>query len=176
MNTPPPTRKAGFDPFRITRPDPILLKHYVIVSLLSGPLFPIVFLPLWFKYKTMEYHFDEDGVSMRWGALFRREIHLTYRRIQDIHLTRGVIQRKLGLANVELQTASGSATPEMTIEGVLAAEQLRDFLYTQMRGAQDDDESIEEATPESTGEDEALALLREIRDLLQEAAGSGEGS
>ena len=57
----------------------------------------------------------------------------------------------------------------MSIEGVLQAEQLRDYLYAEMRGAKSDvnvagvsrsESSLDSAEPE----DEALALLREIRD------------
>lgn len=37
---------------------------------------------------------------MSWGILFPREVHLTYRRIQDIHLTRNVLQRWMRLDTV----------------------------------------------------------------------------
>ena len=40
----------------------------------------------WFRYHTMRYRFDAEGVSMSWGILFRREVLLNYSRIQDIHL------------------------------------------------------------------------------------------
>ena len=51
--------------------------------------------------------FDEEGISVRWGILFRREINLTYARIQDIHLRSNFIERWLNLARIEVQTASG---------------------------------------------------------------------
>jgi len=70
----------------IERPSPQLLKYYLLTSLVTGPLFPIVFLPQYFKYYTLRYRFDDEGISMRWGILFRREIVLNYARIQDIHL------------------------------------------------------------------------------------------
>ena len=107
----------AFDPRRIERPDSSLLKYYVIMSLLTGPGFLVVFWPLFFKYETLKYRFEDEGMSMSWGFLFRHEINLTYRRIQDIHLTRNLVQRWLGLATVSIQTASGSASPEMNIEG-----------------------------------------------------------
>ena len=100
---------ADFDPLAITRPEPVLMKYYACVALLAAPGFPIVFLTLYFKYSTLKYKFDQDGVSMSWGILFRREVHLTYRRIQDIHLTRNLLQRWMGLATVAIQTASGSS-------------------------------------------------------------------
>ena len=123
-----------FQSGELERPDTSLLKYYALISLLTGPGIVVMFLPLFFKYETLRYKFEDDGMSMSWGILFRHEIHLTYRRIQDIHLSRNLIQRWLGLATLSIQTASGSASPEMNIEGILEAEHLRDYLYSRMRG------------------------------------------
>ena len=156
-----------FDPRGLERPDPVLMRYYLLLCLLTGPGLLVAFWPYWFKYRTLRYRFDDEGMSMSWGVLFRREIHLAYRRVQDIHLTRNVVQRWLGLATVKVQTASGGGGPEMQIEGVLEAEALRDFLYARMRGARMD-AAAGPSTPEGNGgDDEALALLREIRDLLR---------
>ncbi|HVW37668.1 MAG TPA: PH domain-containing protein [Pirellulales bacterium] len=167
--------QAPIDPRQITRPDPALMKYYLIVSLLTGPGFVVAILPLWFKYETLRYRFDDDGISISWGILFRREVHLTYRRIQDIHLTRNLLQRWMGLATVSVQTASGSSSPEATIDGILAADALRDFLYAKMRGVREhvSDAAVSSAGPEiaANGQgDEPLELLREIRDALRRLA------
>ncbi len=164
--------RMTFDATSIQRPDTSLARYYGLVSLLSGPFFPIAFLPFYFKYITLRYKFDESGVSMSWGILFRREIQLTYRRIQDIHLTRNIVQRWMGLATVAIQTASGSAGPEMSIEGVLQANELRDYLYRQMRGARGETEATSDDSTQSESSDEPLALLREIRDLLKDNSSS----
>jgi putative membrane protein len=160
-------RHPGFDPFAITRPDPALLRYYVVTTLVATlcflPITLVALLPNLFKYRTLRYRFDDEGVSMAWGVLFRREINLTYRRIQDIHVTRNLFQRWMGLATVAIQTASGSAGPEMSIEGILQVDELRDFLYSRMRGARGDAE-VDQKTSEPA--DEALRLLREIRDEL----------
>ena len=123
------------DLFAIERPAPILLAYYFISSFLLGPLFFIPLIPLYFRYHTLRYRFDEEGISMRWGILFRREINLTYARIQDIHLRTNVVERWLGLARIEVQTASGSSGAEMTLEGLLAFDAIRDYLYGRMRGS-----------------------------------------
>ncbi len=167
----------AFDPRRISRPDPKLQTYYLMVALAGGPFYPIVVLPLLFKYHTLEYRFDEAGMSMSWGVLFRREIYLTYRRIQDIHVTRNLLQRWLGLSTVSVQTASGAATPEMMVEGILEAEELRDYLYHQMRGAKGQAEAAPPgSSPASAAAapepDEALTLLHDIRDALQACARS----
>lgn len=154
---------GDFDPRSITRPEPVLLTYYLWVSLLTVLGFPFVFLAHYCKYATLRYRFDDEGISMSWGVLFKREVVLAYRRIQDIHVTRNLFQRWLGLASVSIQTASGSGSAEMTIEGITRADELRDFLYRQMRGVKDDLPG--EQTPDAG--DGALALLTDIRDRLQ---------
>lgn len=121
----------------IERPHRNLWTLYLLRALLTGPAFPIVAVVLYFRYHTMRYRFDAQGVHMRWGILFRREVNLTYRRIQDIHLRSGLFQRWLGLADVLVQTAAGSASAEMTLEGLCEYETVRDFLYARMRGHDD---------------------------------------
>lgn len=139
------------DIFAIERPDSSLLTYYTLRSAILGPLFFLVWLPLYFRYRTLRYTFDEEGVSMAWGILFRREIHLTYSRIQDIHLVSNVVERWLGLARVQIQTASGSSKAEMVLEGLQEYGRVRDFLYARMRGTQEEQER-----PRRPGGDEAL--------------------
>ncbi len=149
-----------FDATKITRPDDSLLTYYFIVSLLATVAFPFVFVPLFIRFKTLQYRFDDKGVSMCWGLLFRREVYLTYARLQDIHVTRNIIERWMGLAKVPIQTASGTSGATMRIEGIRQPDPLRDFLYLRMRDVHDDVES------EGSYDAESTELLREIRDEL----------
>ena len=96
----------SFDPSTITRPDARLMKYYVIVALLSVFAFPITLFVLWIKYRTLRYRFDDEGIWRAQGLLWRSEVNVTYRRIQDIHLTNGLLQRWLGLSTVSIQTAA----------------------------------------------------------------------
>jgi len=170
-NDPPSATPAidAFDARNLDRPAPILLWYYVIISLLYTVGFVVMMPMLFFRYHTLRFKFDDDGILLSWGVLFRREIQLTYRRIQDIHVTRNILQRWMGLANVAIQTASGSAGAEMIIEGVLEADGLRDFLYKKMRGARGDDEQTGDVPSDAVGapDDEALVLLRQIRDEIR---------
>ena len=153
----------------IERPHRKLLQYYFIVSLILGPLFFLIFIPLSFRFRTLRYRFDPEGISMRWGILFRREINLTYARIQDIHLRSGIIERHLGLARIEVQTASGSAKAEMTIEGLLEFEEVRDYLYLQMRGM-----GAGSRTPTTTASGAAPELAQVLRDVTRELRGLRE--
>jgi uncharacterized membrane protein YdbT with pleckstrin-like domain len=157
------TRTPDVSILSLERPHPALWKYYVIVAVLSGPGIFITLPYLFFRYHTLRYRFDDEGVHMKVGLLFRREVNLTYARIQDIHLRSGFIQRWLGLANVEIQTASGSSNAEVVIEGFKEFEAIRDFLYTRMRGYQ----GRKAAPPQTTSPDgELLTVLHAIRDEL----------
>lgn len=169
----------GFDPRTIQRPDPALMTYYVLVSLLTLVGFPIVLLAYYIRYRTLRYKFDDEGISMSVGLFFKKEILLTYRRIQDIHVSRNLFERWLGLASISIQTASGASGTEMTLVGIREPELLRDYLYTRMRGARGDATagasaahvpSVHGATESghAADGDEVLILLRDIRDRLGE--------
>jgi putative membrane protein len=145
--------------FALERPHKNLLWLYLIRCLLSGPFVFLTLPMLFFRYMTLRYSFDEQGVSMRWGILFRREINVAYARIQDIHLASGILQRWLGLANLQVQTASGSAAAEITIEGLKEHEAVRDFLYARMRGS---DSAPPRANTHNAPSGEAVEILQEI--------------
>ena len=143
--------------FAIDRPHEKLLKYYVFKALTTLPAFPVTLLILYFRYHSMRYRFDAEGISMRWGILFRHEIVLNYARIQDVHLESNVVERWLGLARIAIQTASGSGGAEMTIEGLLQFEAVRDFLYSRMRGSVN-----AEHKPDTSSQDPLAGVLREI--------------
>jgi uncharacterized membrane protein YdbT with pleckstrin-like domain len=160
----------------IERPHPALWNYYVIRAILTGPGLIVALPYLYFRYHTLRYKFDGEGIHMKVGILFRREINLTYSRIQDIHLRSGLLQRWMGLADVQIQTASGSSGPELIIEGFKEFEFIRDFLYTRMRGYQKHSapETAVSATscpsvasPTAPADNEVVGLLLGIRDEIR---------
>ncbi len=148
----------------ITRPNPRLLAYYVVRAMLV-PFWFVVLPYHYFRYSTMRYRFDGEGIMMSWGVLFRREITLTYSRIQDIHLTSNFVQRWFGLANLEIQTAAGTTAAEMTLEGCLEVERIRDFLYAKMRGAHAPAKESGAAATAEPAATIATALLHVAEDL-----------
>lgn len=156
----------------IERPHPRLLTYYLLVAAVIPPLFPIVIVPLYFRYHTLRYRFTDEGISMRWGILFRREVIIQYARIQDIHLRSNVVERWLGLARVLVQTASGNSAAEMTLEGLQEFEAVRDFLYARMRGVKDRTPPVQVAgsggSAGSTGDAELATALRDVAAELRQ--------
>ena len=151
----------------IERPHPNLMKMYLLQAIAANVLFPIVIWPLYFKYHTLRYRIDDEGVSASWGILFKREIHLTYKRIQDIHVKRNIFERWLGIGTVEVQTASGSAGAELALEGMGDYEAVRDYLYRRMRGLADEPAREDVHAGPAGAEAEAVALLHGIYSELE---------
>ena len=153
----------------IQRPRESLMTYYALKALAATVAFPFVFPYLYFRYHTMRYRFDTDGIHMKWGIIFRREVLLNYSRVQDIHLRSNLIERWLGLARIEIQTASGSENANMTLEGMEDPEGMRDFLYSRMRGTRGDKaESV--ADPLAAVLHEIAGELREIRTLVEKSS------
>ncbi len=154
------------------RPHSKLLILYLLRSLTALFMFPFVFLPLLCKYISLRYHFEKEGIGASWGIFFKKQVFLTYARIQDIHVSRGLIERWLRLGTVEVQTASGSATAELSIVGLEEFDAIRDFLYTKMRGARGETPTEIQTTGE---ESESLVLLKQIRDEIRSVREAVEG-
>jgi len=161
--------------FSLQRPLPSLLRYYWLSAFFWGPAFFIPLILNSLRYRTIRYEFSADGVTMRWGGLERREVSLAYARIQDIQVRANVLERWLGLARLEIQTASGDAKAEMTLEGLPQPLAVRDFLYNRSRGARNLPPSAAGSTVDG---DEALtqvlqevaAEMRAIRQLLERPA------
>jgi len=152
----------------IERPRKELLTWYFFKALATVIAFPFTMLYFYFRYHTMRYRFDAEGIHMSWGILMRHEIMLNYSRIQDIQLHSNVIERWLGLTRIEVQTAAGASDSEMTLEGMPDPEGMRDFLYSRMRGSH-----VGAATAAAGAEPlegvltEVASELRSIRELLE---------
>ena len=154
---------------RLERPREQLLTWYFLKALATVLAFPVTMLLFYFRYHTMRYKFDEDGIHMSWGILMRHEIMLNYSRIQDIQLHSNVIERWLGLTRIEVQTAAGTSDSEMTLEGLPNPEAMRDFLYSRMRGAHTAAPAPANAAPEPLQSVllEIASELRSIREVLE---------
>lgn len=175
-----PQEQDSFDPKSLERPAPQLLTYYLLQSIFAGPAIVFALPYIWFRYQTLRYTFEESGMRMRVGLIFQKEVVTAYRRIQDIHVTSNIVQRWLGISTVSIQTASGSALPEIVLEGVTNPESVRDWLYARLRGARGETTSTPTAQQEPTvataTEKEVSQLLSEIRDNLATLARNKQAS
>jgi putative membrane protein len=152
----------------VDRPRKELLTWYFFKALATLFAFPVTMLLFYFRYHTMRYKFDAEGIHMSWGILMRHEIMLNYSRIQDIQLHSNVVERWLGLIRIEVQTAAGTSDSEMTLEGLPDPEGMRDFLYSRMRGSHPGTTTAAAGSAPLEGVlNEVASELRSIRELLE---------
>jgi putative membrane protein len=61
-------------------------------------------------YQRFEYELTEDTLDIASGVASRRRREIPIRRVQNVDISRNVVQRLLGLAQIDLETAGGSST------------------------------------------------------------------
>jgi putative membrane protein len=61
-------------------------------------------------YRRFDYDIDTDSLDIRSGVVSRRNREIPLRRIQNVDISRNVVQRLLGIAVVDFETAGGSET------------------------------------------------------------------
>ena len=72
-------------------------------------------------YRRFSYELTDDTFDIRSGVFSRREREIPYGRIQNVDITRNVLQRLVGLSAVNIETAGGGST-EAAIQYVSAFE------------------------------------------------------
>ena len=82
------------------------------------------------RYLRLRYRFDDNELVIKQGVLSRKERHIPFDRIQNIDLVQNVAHRALGVAEVRLQTASGTE-PEAVLRvlAMHAVETMRERVY-----------------------------------------------
>ena len=112
--------KPKFDAGKIERPDPQLWKYYALQSLAAGPFFPLALLPLWFRYETMRYRFDDDGVSLAAFSLRGRIADHPSLRARCV-----LVDESQDCSTVELAVAA--AAPTDVRDGLFLAGEILDL-------------------------------------------------
>jgi membrane protein YdbS with pleckstrin-like domain len=151
------------------------------VVLAALGLISIVFI-VWTRlyYDTMAYELHDDELRWRRGVWFRTTGIVPYNRITNLDLKQGPVMRWLGISTISIQTAgySGQAVPEIRIEAIENAEELREILrgYVRACSVQGDGTGtgvvvsrITDAPVATTGTSMLiLDELRKIRQLLEQ--------
>lgn len=97
----------------------------------------VVIFVVWTRlyYATMAYELHDDELRWKRGVWFRTTGIVPYNRITNLDLRQGPVMRWLGISSIAVQTAgySGQAVPEIRIEAVEHAEELRELLRAAVR-------------------------------------------
>ena len=168
----------------------VLLFSYVPVALFSDmpAVFSVVilggtlllFVLLWYwvglYYESMWYELREDEINWKRGVWFRTTGIVPYNRITNLDVRQGPFMRFLGISNLAIQTAgySGQAVPEIRIEAIEHAEELREVAHgrwsvvPRSHGNGTGSGTPSPVSSSSPVDQQILAELKSIRSLLGE--------
>lgn len=112
-------------------------------------------------YKRFEYETTPDTFDIRSGVVSRRNREIPYRRVQNVDISRNVVQRALEIAELRVETAGGGETEAiLRYVGYEEAKRLQNELRRRKRAeateagdakASEDDELLYAITPEDLG-------------------------
>ncbi|RTE85782.1 MULTISPECIES: PH domain-containing protein [Gammaproteobacteria] len=125
-------------------PLPNWIPHAVIAALLVLWLVLIIFwVPR--RYAVTQYYVADDETGFRVGALWHKEVTVTFNRLQHIELARGPIERWLGISRLMLYTAGGQGA-DLSLPGLPEddAENLKRTIVERVRAEQLSDDVISE--------------------------------
>ena len=100
-------------------------------------------------YRRFEYELTDDSLDIASGVVSRRNREIPVRRIQNVDVSRNVVQRLFGLARINLETAGGSST-EASLKCVSETEatRLRAEIGRLKRGVEVVEEEADRADPD----------------------------
>jgi len=147
--------------------------HIVIVG---GAI--LLFAILWFwvglYYESTWFELREDEISWKRGVWFRTTGIVPYNRITNLDVRQGPFMRLLGISNLAIQTAgySGQAVPEIRIDAIEHAEELRELIRSMVRGSPTHNDGTGgvklPALPGTSMDQQILDELKRIRTLLEQ--------
>lgn len=149
--------------------------RYVLLFLVVNALWMLpTFVLLPFYFRSIMYELKDDEIVVYKGIITRSVKVVPYRTVTNLHLTRGPIDRILGIGTLRVETAgySGKAAAEARLVGLrdydfvhtLVREQLR--RYRAISGAT----TTEGAPPAAVdlGREAVLAqVLEEVREIKE---------
>lgn len=139
----------------------------------------LMFILLWvwvgMYYESMSYELRDDEINWKRGVWFRSTGIVPYNRITNLDVRQGPLMRMLKISNLSIQTAgySGQAVPEIQIEAIEFAEELRELIRSQVRSSSPHDDGTGSAKPVSaltgtTTDQQILSEVKQIRSLLEQ--------
>jgi len=139
-----------------------------------------VLFAYWVKlyYESIWYELHEDEMRWKRGVWFRTTGIVPYNRITNLDLKQGPVMRWLNISSLSIQTAgySGQAVPEIRIEAIEHADELRELIRTLVRqsgsGVHNDGTGTSAPVQSATGSMSTNLLmldeLKKIRFLLEQ--------
>lgn len=120
--------------------EPGLLWVLVPVGLLAAAVLAIGFVVVRLDYELRTYVITDRSLRVREGAVFVRELTLSYVNVQNVSLEQGPLERLFGFSNVAVETAGGGSSAQQVgstghravLRGLTDAEAVRDKIRARL--------------------------------------------
>ncbi len=116
-------------------------------------------------YRNLEYAVTDEAVIMKRGIFWKKRATVPYKKITNIDITQGPLQRMLNFGSLHIQTAGAGGAPgavaEIVMEGIRDLEGLKNSIMANVAGY----DSSKLVHPQGTGVDEADIQHRILNEL-----------
>jgi len=114
---------------------------WIGVIVIGGLVFLNMGINFWYQWAYIQryyYSADADFLTIKKGVIMPAEIHVQYRKIQDVYVDQDLTDRIFGIYDVHVASATATSAMEAHIDGVEkeAAEGLKNYLLNAMRNSQ----------------------------------------
>ncbi|MFO7928765.1 MAG: PH domain-containing protein [Candidatus Humimicrobiaceae bacterium] len=119
-------------------------------------------------YREVEYFIEDGSVKMRWGVVWKKQVTVPYKKITNVDITQGPMERFLGTGTLHLQTAGAGGKEgtkaELKLPGIKNLGETRDLIVGKLEAKKS---AGKEELPQGNTLAEILEELRQIHLLLQ---------
>lgn len=163
-----------------------LRRGLLIAALVAAGAFFVSLAYQLLKWYFYVYRYEEGYLHLKSGVIVKNERSIKQERVQTVNIRRGIIQRILGLASLQVETAGGGGESEFQLNAVTFEEavKIKDILegpgQAGANGAAAAAEKIsgsstagEVSRPEESGEDSSVEYQVSLPELFLAGATSG---
>ncbi len=148
----------------------------IIVNVLIFSIILVVFIILmiaifiWIQkaYAEIEYFIEDDSVKMKWGVVWKKHVTVPYKKVTNVDITQGPIERFLGIGTVHIQTAGAGGQEgkkaELKLPGIKNLEESRDLIVENLGYEK---EPVKTENLGKTVLDRILEELKQIHKVLE---------
>lgn len=137
-------------------------------------LFFLWWIPAYFK--SLEYTIGDEAVRGKRGVFWRKHVTVPYRKMTNVDITQGPVQRRFNIGTIHLQTAGAGGQQgtraELVLVGIKDYNDLKDAIMVRVMGhAATMTEKPDHPIPTISGTDTLTQILDElkaIRNLLEQ--------
>ncbi|MFA5015393.1 MAG: PH domain-containing protein [Actinomycetota bacterium] len=95
----------------------------------------IIWIPA--AFRVLEYSIDDEGVKMRGGVVWKKQVTVPYSKITNVDITQGPLQRYYNIGTIHVQTAGAGGKQgekaELKVNGIRKLEEVRDIIIRKVK-------------------------------------------